>query len=161
MQHQCKNSGANEVLKNEHTWAHFKNWKVVQKESSFSRNLQYSQKNYDLACIFLRFHKVYKSCPGANLHCASDFENAPHYTMMNVHKLLVYARFYFLHHCFAPSCSFNKARCSIWLLLCIQTACTPLKKKIHNAVQKEWKNISPKGRWRDDSKAFFNPFQKA
>ena len=60
-----------------------------------------------------QLHKVYKSCPGANLPYPSDFENAPHFIMMNVHKLLFYAKSYFLHYCFAPSCTFNKARCSI------------------------------------------------
>lgn len=60
-----------------------------------------------------QLHKVYKSCPGAILVYTSDFENAPRFTMMNVHKLLFYAKSYFLHHCPAPSCTFNKARCSI------------------------------------------------
>lgn len=40
-------------------------------------------------------------------------ENPPHFTMMSVHKSLFYAKSYFLHHCVAPSCTFNKARCSI------------------------------------------------
>lgn len=40
-------------------------------------------------------------------------ENAPHFTKMNVHKLLVYAKCDFHHRCFAPSCTLSKGRCSI------------------------------------------------
>ena len=66
---------------------------------------------------------------------------------MNVHKLLVYAKSSFLHHCFAPTCTFSKARCS-----------APLHadwKKIYNAVQQGRKNISPKWRWKDGSKLIY------
>lgn len=44
----------------------------------------------------IRYTKV------AQVQIYSDFENAPHFTMMNVHKLLFYAKSYFLHHCFVP-----------------------------------------------------------
>lgn len=99
-----------------------------------------------------QLHKVHKSCPGADLLYPSDFENAPPFTMLNVHELLFYAKSDFLCHCFAPSCTFNKARCWIWLLLCTHTVGTSLRKKIHNAIPKGSKNVSPKGRWKDGSK---------
>lgn len=147
--HQRKNMRENEVLKNEHIQAHLKNWEVVQEESSFSKALDTVRKHMILHLFSsnCQLHKVYKSCPGANLRYPSDFEIAPHFTMMNVHRLLVYAKSYFLHHCFVPSCTFSKARCSVWLLY----AYRPWK-KIHTVIQKGKKNISPKGRWKDGSK---------
>lgn len=93
-----------------------KNEKLFEKQVAFLESLNTARKTSDLTYIFSKWqlHKVCKSWPGANLVYASDFENAPHFTLMNAHKLLFHANCYFLQRCSAPSCIFHKARCSVW-----------------------------------------------
>lgn len=97
--HQCKNMRENEVLKNEHIWAHVKNWEVVQEESSFSRSPQYSQKNV-WSCMYFP--------PTANCIRYIKVAQVQIYSIhLTLRMLLILPWWMFTNYCFMPNLTFS------------------------------------------------------
>lgn len=78
----------------------------------------------------------YVKAAQVQLFALSDFGKAPHFTKMNAHKLLFYAKSYFLHHCSAPLALSIKpgVRPECWCACRLHKYA--LRKKIHQATPK-------------------------